>query len=72
MLGPPRPGDYLINQIRREHPGEHAHRDQVRQPTIRLRLPPSDARHSHTRMITIYGWSTNVLESTAVENIYQL
>jgi hypothetical protein len=34
------------DQRRREHPCQHPHRHQVRQPTIRLRLPPTSSRHT--------------------------
>ena len=45
LLGTTRPGDHLINQRRRERPRQHPHRHQIRQPTLRLRLPPSSTRH---------------------------
>jgi len=45
LLGPPRTRDHLIDQPRREHPGQHPHRHQDRQPTIRLRLLPTRTRH---------------------------
>ena len=46
LLGPPEVGDHLIDQVRREHLGQHPHRHQIRQPTIRLRLLPSSSRHA--------------------------
>ena len=45
LLSPPRLGDHLIHHRRREHPRQHPHRHQIRQPTIRLRLPPTRTRH---------------------------
>jgi len=39
-------GNHLIDQPRRKHPGQHPHRHQIRQPTIRLRLHPPSTRHT--------------------------
>jgi hypothetical protein len=46
LLSPPNLGDHLINQPRRERPGQHPHRHQIRQPTLRHRLGPSSTRHT--------------------------
>src|SRR6476620_6772594 len=45
-LGPARLRDHLINQTRREHPGQHPDGHQIRQPPIRLRLLPPGTRHT--------------------------
>ena len=47
LLSPADLSDHLIDQGRRKHPGQHTHRHQIRQPTIRLRLPPTRTRHAH-------------------------
>ena len=39
-------GDHLIDQTRWEHPRENSYRHQIRQPTIRLRLPPPSSWHT--------------------------
>jgi len=46
LLSPTNLRDHLIDQARRKHPREHPHRHQIRQPTIRLRLPPPSSWHT--------------------------
>jgi hypothetical protein len=45
LLPPARLRDHLIHQLRRKRARQHSHRHEIRQPTIRLRLDPSSARH---------------------------
>ena len=46
LLGPSAAGDDLVDQRRGERPGQHAHRDQVGEPAVRRRLPPTSAGHA--------------------------
>lgn len=45
-LGPAYLSDHLIDQLRREHPRQHAHRHQVGQAPPGLRLLPPSTRHA--------------------------
>ena len=46
LLRPPRLGHHPVHQFRGEHPGQHADRDVIGQPLIRLRLHPPGPRHA--------------------------
>jgi len=46
LLGASATGDHLVDQRRREGPGQHPHRDQVGEPPVRHGLSPTTAGHT--------------------------